>query len=99
MAYNLKVGLMATTTVVGSAVAFTKTQAGVGEMRGPRYENQSSGQTNTQAGWDGRRGQGYKNQTSGQDWTKTYTESSGGRQKQGEGTNYKDTFHQMMMWK
>ena len=121
MAYNLKVGLMAPTTVVGSAVAFTKTQTGVGEMRGSRYENQSSGQektkaggdgtrgpgyknqssgqAKTQAGWDGMRGPSYKNQSSGQDWTKAYTESSGGNQIQVEGTNYKDTFHQMMMWK
>ena len=121
MAYNLQVGLMATTTVVGSAVAFTKTQAGVGEMRGSRYENQSSGQektkaggdgtrgpgyknqssgqAKTQAGWDGMRGPGYKNKSNGQDWTGEYTESSGSSQKQGEGANYKDTFHQMMMWK
>ena len=99
MAYNLKVGLMATTTVVGSAVAFTKTQAGVGDGKGPSYENQSSGQAKTQAGWDGMRGPSYKNQNSGQDLTKAYTESSGGNQIQVEGTNYKDTFHQMMMWK
>ena len=99
MAYNLKVGLMATTTMVGSAVAFTKTQDGVGDRGGSRHENQGSGQEKTEAGWDGRRGPDYKNQRSGQDWTGAYTENSGGSQKQREGTNYKDTFHQMMMWK
>ena len=99
MAYNLKIGLMATTTMVGSAVAFTKTQAGVGDRRGSRHGNQSSGHTKTQAGWDGTRGPGYKIQSGGKDWTGAYTESSRGKQKQGEGTNYKDTFHQMMMWK
>ena len=111
MPYNLKVGLMATTTMVGSAVALTKTQSGVGEIRGPSYEKQGSGQAKTQAGWDGMRGPCYKNQSSGQaktqaewdgmsgqDWTKAYTESSRGSQKQWE-ANYKDTFHQMMMWK
>ena len=41
MAYNLKVGLMATTTVVGSAVAFTKTQAGVEDMGGTSFKTQN----------------------------------------------------------
>jgi hypothetical protein len=76
MVYNLKAGLMATTTMVGSAVAFTKTQAGVEEQK-------------------------EKNQTSGQGMTDQQAESwrAGGNQNQGQGTQYKDTFHQMMMWK
>ena len=90
---------MATITMVGSAVAFSKTQAGLGELKRPCYENQSTGQTKIQAGGEDTRGLGYKNQTTGHDWTEAYSQSCGGNQKQGRGTNYKDTFHQMMMWK
>ena len=36
MAYNLKAGLMATNTMVGSAYAFTRTQAVEEEPRGPQ---------------------------------------------------------------
>ena len=73
MVYNLKAGIMATTTMVGSAVAFTKTQAGEGKNQ--------------------------RDEKSGQDKPQQYTESWGGNQNQKEGTQYKDTFHQMMMWK
>ena len=57
MTYNLKVGLMATTTMVGTAVAvaFTKTQAQ--DIR----ENQNSGKTKTQEyseRWEGNKKQG-----------------------------------------
>ena len=77
MAYNLKAGLMATTTMVGSAVAFTKTQTGLGDRRGSVSKNMDSGQAKTEA----------------------YTEKSGKSQKHRNGSNYKDTFEQMMMWK
>ena len=74
MVYNLKAGIMATTTMVGSAVAFTKTQSGTEE------KNQ-------------------RGEKSSQDKPQQYTESWGGNQNQREGAQYKDTFHQMMMWK
>ena len=77
MVYNLKAGLMATTTMVGSAVALTKTQAG-GEDKGEKSE---------------------RDQKTGQGKTQQNEERWGGNQNQGEGTQYKDTFHQMMMWK
>ena len=48
MAYNLKAGLMATTTMVGSAVAYTKTQPGEGNQQGSSPWNQGSGQAKTQ---------------------------------------------------
>ena len=63
MVYNLKAGLMATTTMVGSAVAYTKTQAGVEDQRGSNCRNQNSGQAATQQDKDGFGGN--KNQISG----------------------------------
>ena len=55
MAYNLKVVLMATTALVGTAVAFTKTQAQ------DSRENQKSGKANIQVyseSWEGRQKKG-----------------------------------------
>ena len=43
MAYNLKAGLMATTTMVGSAFAYTRTQSVEDESRGPKMGNQNCG--------------------------------------------------------
>ena len=43
MAYNLKAGLMATTTMIGSANAFTRSQGGEEEPRGPQHSNQTCG--------------------------------------------------------
>ena len=40
MVYNLKAGVMATTTMVGSAFAYTKTQEGTEDIRGAHYKNQ-----------------------------------------------------------
>ena len=79
MAHNLKAGLMATTTMVGSAMAYTQALA-----------------------W----GEGSRNTTSdkqhiGEDKTQQHKQKWGGNQnqKQNEGAKYKDTFHQMMMWR
>ena len=55
MGYNLKAGLMATTTMVGTAVAFTKTQTQ--DIR----DNQKSGKAKIQAyseSWKGKKKQG-----------------------------------------
>ena len=79
MVYNLKAGLMATTTMVGSAVAFTKTQAGVEDQKEKNQRDQMSGQGKTEQ--------------HAESWR------AGGNQNQRQGTQYKDTFHQMMMWK
>ena len=43
MAYNLKAGLMATTTMVGSAYAYTRAQPGAEEPRGPQHSNHNCG--------------------------------------------------------
>ena len=48
MVYNLKAGLMATTTMVGSAVAFTKTQAGREHQKETNQRGQMSGQRKTE---------------------------------------------------
>ena len=42
MAYNLKAGVMATTTMVGSVVAYTKTQAGGEDQSGANNRNQNT---------------------------------------------------------
>ena len=81
MAHNLKAGLMATTTMVGSAMAYTQALAGGEGSRNTTSDKQLMGEDNTQQhkqNWGGNQNQ---NQT------------------QNEGAKYKDTFHQMMMWR
>ena len=73
--YNLNAGLMATTTMVGSAVAYTKTQAGGEYQKEKNERNQNSGH------WP---------LTTGQAKTQQYIESWGWITVQGYITSYDD---------
>ena len=111
MVHNLKAGLVATTTMVGSAMAYNKAQTGPGDNKEGQTVHQDRGHTGTQEG-------GYNGpQDKGQGWIQNRgTQEGGGHagtrdsgqtmqgyqtegQGQGEGAKYKDTFHQMMMWR
>ena len=68
---------MATTTMVGSAVAYKQAQAG----------GEGSRETTSDK------------QLMGEDKTQQHKQKWGGNQNQKEEAKYKDTFHQMMMWR
>ena len=113
MVYNLKAGLVATTTMVGSAVAYNKAQTGTESKKTEQQSVHGAGHVpgvgHGQGGGQvqgvgyiqegghaqGNRHVGAAAMDSGQNM-QGY-QSVG--QEQGEGAKYKDTFHQMMMWR
>ena len=100
MVQNMKAGLVATTTMVGSAVAFNKTQIGTGDNKGGQTGTQGGGYTGPQDkghGWAQNKG----TKAGGHDVTRGSGQVMQGYQSegQGEGAKYRDTFHQMMMWR
>ena len=89
MAANLKAGIMATTTMVGSALAYSKTQAGEtsgqtqGQAQGQRTPGLTGGISSSNTGGGG-----------GQQGTRTQTEVH-----QTGNNKYQETVNQMMHWK
>ena len=84
MAANLKAGIMATTTMVGSALAYSKTQAGEtsGKTQGQRSSGLTGGISSSNTGGKGQQG------------TRTQTEVH-----QTGNNKYQETVNQMMHWK
>ena len=57
MAHNLKAGIMATTTMVGSAFAYTQSQSAEGRDRGPGLTGQTARTARSEAPGQGSGGE------------------------------------------
>ena len=83
MAANLKAGIMATTTMVGSALAYSKSQAGEGVGQSQRTSSMA----------------GLASSTSGPPGQQQRQQGGQTDQHLGGNNNYQETVNQMMHWK
>eukprot|EP00092_Neocalanus_flemingeri_P000814 GFUD01000867.1.p2 GENE.GFUD01000867.1~~GFUD01000867.1.p2 ORF type:complete len:103 (-),score=33.72 GFUD01000867.1:87-395(-) len=88
-------GRMATSTMVGSASAYTKTQAGDGDMRGTHAWNQNTGMAANQRSGQGNGGN--ENMSDGSSTTSSTTTSS--TTTSTKSYTMSTTFDQMLFWK